>query len=505
MSPESSNTLHNQNDLHPTNALKRTAFLSTATKAFFFPGKCTQKTEKSQFKILLWFMIFAVVGMVLYARLWPDAPYTSPDTQHYLQAADDLRDFHISHLQHRPPGYPLVLILTNSLESPGRLLFFAQMGMHFACIILLATQFARMRIHIGLIGVFALLAFLPPWVAPTACVLSESTAEFFLVLGTTSLLAGLRSGERRWQVVAGTAFAFAALTRPAYQFISIAIIGTLVVLAIANPVFRRKWRTLVSSSICLLLTAAFLIGSLVFYNHKNFGLAGLTPFLGGNLCTRTVRYYERLPDEYAESREILIKHRDEALIKRGSDHNPMMSVWTAIPEIQHKLGLNTADLCNRLVKANLVLIRKAPVNYLIEVGQSIVTYWFPRIGTHASFGSRKVDVLWLLLHFLILGVIFFYCIILSGAICLARCLSPRWWAMMGDDDNHSAEQLAAIGITVTIIFYTMVISTTLETGNPRYRSPTDILILALLPLLISTWRQLRRTARQGVRDGDGAP
>lgn len=55
---------------------------------------------------------------------------------------------------------------------------------------------------------------------------------------------------------------------------------------------------------------------------------------------------------------------------------------------------------------------------------------------------------------------------------------------------------ALIGVTValTIVLYTMVISTVCEIGSPRYRTPTDLLILFSIAVGIDLGRRACRGA-----------
>ena len=69
--------------------------------------------------------LFAV-AFCFYSALWSKAPITQPDSGSYLRAARDLSDFHIDRAQERTPGYPILLLLTGSSESPNRALFYME-------------------------------------------------------------------------------------------------------------------------------------------------------------------------------------------------------------------------------------------------------------------------------------------------------------------------------------------------------------------------------------------
>src|SRR5712692_5190981 len=73
---------------------------------------------------------FFAIAFWSYTILWANAPAMEPDSFTYLTAAQDLSDFHIDQLQTRAPGYPILLVLTQSSRSPGRILFFVSLLLH---------------------------------------------------------------------------------------------------------------------------------------------------------------------------------------------------------------------------------------------------------------------------------------------------------------------------------------------------------------------------------------
>ena len=128
----------------------------------------------SLFAVAFWF----------YSAVWTGAPFLAPDSPGYIRVAQDLSDFHVDQLNARPPGYPLLLVLTGS----GRPLFYTSLALHFASIWLLSAVLYAMGLTRGWLVLPALLLLLPPYVEYAAYVLSDNLSEFLLVLAFSSLV-----------------------------------------------------------------------------------------------------------------------------------------------------------------------------------------------------------------------------------------------------------------------------------------------------------------------------
>ena len=168
-----------------------------------------------------------------------------------------------------------------------------------------------------------------------------------------------------------------------------------------------SYRDCIRAGVILLTTSVVLIGGFSLLNYVKFNFFGIYPMTGFNLSTRTVRFLERLPDEYAAEREALIKARDAELVKRGEDHTAHLSYWKAVPDLVKITGLKEIpDLSQYLLHLHLILIKKAPLNYLQEVFSSFSGYWLPSATDLANMNSRGMQTLWVVLHFAILGVVY---------------------------------------------------------------------------------------------------
>ncbi len=441
---------------------------------------------------------WAIVGSLLLAStifhlaLWQQAPLTQPDSQSYLEAARDLKDLRLESLHDRALGYPAFLMLAGAPDHP-RLVFVQQLLLHSLSILFLALLATALGVRRKLVFALVLLASIPPSVAPAGYVLSESLSACTLILTVGGLLLWLCRSGRGWLVLAGVAAAYAALVRPTYQLLGVVLACVLIGTSRVLPGARgRLW----SGALSLILLPAILLGSYILFNQRSFGFAGLTPLFGFNLTTRTIRYVERLPDEDAAIRDILIAHRDRDLTAPGSDHTGSMSVWPAIADLRVATGLDRPALSQRMLGINLRLIREAPLNYLGEVARSMATYWMPVSPELANFGSRHLQFAWTFISLLVLLLFFLNTLCLSGLMLLLGIAPPGFRGRILRPKEMTLV-LAAI-ISLAVIFYSMAVSAFVEIGNPRYRAPTDALILFTSVLGMELWMRMRRTSNENA-------
>lgn len=439
----------------------------------------------------------------IHATLWKHAPFTVSDSPGYLEVARDLRDGRIDALHDRTPGYPLLLLATGSDSSPRRRLFTVQLLLHFAAVFFLAAALRRFGISVPLVAAVAGIALLPPSVASSALVLTESPTEFLLVTSVCGLILWLETGRRAWFAVANLSLALAVSVRPTYAFLG-PCLGIPLALMASRAGERKRFRR---AALSCTVIPSLLVGALVTDNARRFDFPGLTPLLGFNLSTRTVRFVERLPDEHAAVRRILLEHRDRELCHEDPAHTGQMYIWKARADLEKATGLKPAALSHTLLRWNLLLIRLAPLEYLREVALAMATYWFPATPEIALFGSPGLHGLWSLVHFVTMALFFTSGAILLGGAALALLL-PSVRRVLPDLVPRFAPRLPGLALALTVIAYTFAVSTLVENGNPRYRSPTDLLLLAVIAIVWESCGELRHASRPFARPtpgGDSGP
>ena len=424
-------------------------------------------------RVRMWLLFAAAVAV--YAVWWPEAPVIIGDSPQYLAVAQDLTDFRLDALHDRPPGYPALLALTGSTPVPGRTLFYVSLLFHVlsiaALIPVLRLCGASSRWILGLAG----LLLLPLYVEPAAHVMTENLAQLALATGVSCVAVGWERKRLPLLIAAGVAIAVAALVRPTYQALA-PVLGLVLLVAPregarATPARLRDAGVLIATSLGL-LTAVMAV------NYRSLGSFTIVPTAGIHLTTRTSPIFERLPDEHAVARDLLIPARDALLVQPGGTHTGTQAIWSVKDDIAARLHLSKPQLSSYLVRMNLELIRRHPLDYLQEVARSASQYWFPAAGDVATRRSSVLRVLWISVHAAVVGLFFLQMIVLVGG-----------WAWGQVRATHA--QALAYRVTLTVILYTMALSCLVDIGEVRHRRPTDMLVVLTVIVGATIWRASR--------------
>ena len=449
------------------------------------------------------FVLLFGAALTGYVTLWPQAPILEDDSPQYLEVARDLEDFRLDEVHDRTPGYPLLLVLTRSSEQPSRPLFVVSLILHFVSIWLLAAVLRSTGVPVAWLVVFCCVLLLPPYVETAAHVMTENLAQFTLVAGFASLVFWFQRRGATWLALAAAAFACCGLVRPVYQLIGIAMSACLFTASLSFPRTGVTYRDAFRATAAILIGAALLLGGLSYTNYQRFGFFRVTPSAGFHFSTKMMSFVERLPDEYAEVREILVRERDAQLVKRGGPHSGTQTIWSARPELSEATGLSYPELSDFLIRMNLTLIRKAPVEYLQEVARSMAGYWFPPADTLAGLNSTVARWLWAIVHGLVVAVFFLQVAVFGGVsvfdasnrIAGSPHASPR---LITTPTQSIAYLLAG-----AIVLYTMVLSCAIDIGEVRQRRPTDALIVFMCFLGACVW--MSSIAAERIPRGPAGP
>jgi hypothetical protein len=344
-------------------------------------------------RIAIIYLALFITATGVYAFLWRGAPFLNiADSPWYMEAARDLSDGSVDNLNNRSPGFPLFLILTGATEHPTRAFWFVSLILHFSGIWLLAQVLHTARLSAKAITLFGVVLLLPPQVENAAILMTENLTQFCLILALTSLIWWCRQRKTIWLIVSALAIAYGGLVRPTYQMLAFVIVGCLLLIRRLHlSSFRIS--EMVKASVILVAATVLIIGGYSSLNYYKFGYFGVTPLLGFNLSSKTVRVVERLPDQYADVREMLVSTRDKQLTARDSSHTGLQYIWSVgIEGIQEKTNLSKGDASKYMLRLNVLLIRKAPLEYLLAVMQSMATYWFPSNKEPADMNSRLLQL-----------------------------------------------------------------------------------------------------------------
>src|SRR5207249_6221762 len=259
--------------------------------------------------------------------------------------------------------------------SPTRGLFFVSLLLHFLAIWLLASALYRAGLKEIMLTVFCLILLLPPYVEPAGYVMSENLAEVMLVSAFVGLVFWWLNKRPISILLSALAIGCAGLTRPTYQVLVLAIVGYVVIVSFTLRRTAAMWKDIVKASLILICGSVVLLGGYAFFNYRTFGYFVITPKLGLTLSLKTARVIERLPEEYARVREVLIRARDAELITDPS-HTGQDYIWRLMPELMKITGFQQPQLSDYMLRINWLLIKKAPLNYLQEVVRAFGSFWF---------------------------------------------------------------------------------------------------------------------------------
>ena len=442
------------------------------------------------------FVLFAA-AFLIYSNLWREAPVTTPDSPSYLRLAHDLRQGHLSELSLRTPGLPIFLLLTGQADRPGKGFFRASLLIYFAAISILAYLLHRLRASRSMVIGFVVVALLPPYIEMTGYIGSETLATSGLIVTFAGAVAWMLTQKDRYLVLFGFAAAYCALVRPTFQLIAVLLVSVMVACRAlgwwAGVVRTRAWWPLALS----IIPSIVALGGWSLVNYLRFDYAATSKIAPFSLSIKTAPLLEYLPDRYGPLREILIRYRDKTLVKPFSDHTGIDYIFTAMPEVVRYHNGDEVAALKDLQEAFLYLIETKPVSYLNLAAQSMGWYWLPIDTPLSNRGSNFGRAVWTTFQMSVVALwtLQFVCLIgtgcWDGTHCLAGARSERRLL-----SGRRASLFGIYLLASSVIVYTGALSCLLATGEPRYRQPTDLLIVFSLAIGWTIWRDA------GVRGAD---
>lgn len=438
----------------------------------------------------------ALLGLC-YGSAWNWRPELEGDSAGYMAVAADLEDGSLDALHDRPPGYPLLLAILDASETPNSALLGVQLILH--ALALLAVLYLLDGLGVGPVALaaVALLGALPPFVEHASFVLSETLVQTLVVAAVVGFLRFVLVGSRTWLATATFALAIVGLVHPANQLLWVAVSTSVLALCALLGLRTRMRRRALQGTAIIAICATLALGVSISFNGARFGFYGTSPMLGRTLSHKTVRVLELLPEEYAPVREILIRHRDRALLDPQTGHLGLAYIFRAMPEIEERTGLRGPELSSYLVEMNLALIRRAPMDYVDEVLRSVIWYWAPGVTDRSSFGLGTIKAAFNAVRASVLGAFVIAVVALTGPTLL---LVEAVWSRRRSRIEPQLELqriLLVLGTIGGTLAYSTFVNTTLTAAVYRLRIPFDLLIVAFVAAAPSAWSMLREELRDG--------
>jgi len=331
----------------------------------------------------LWKWIGLVVGVAVIIRLALllfYSPVSYDDTHNYRRLAEAILNGWQGYDGTRPPGYPLFL----AVMGPDSSVMGGQLGLGLIVTLVLSLTVWKAS-GSPIFGAAAGLAHTLnlQQVLFEANLLSETLTVFWTVLCLSGVFLWLSAlGRRTLPLAVGISLTAgcAALTRSLFVFLPVWLAFFL---AIRSRLPDGKWiRPDLQKLAALLLPGLALIGLWVGFIYRSFGTISVSTMNGYHMVQHTGYFFEYVPDEYADVREIYLKYRDQRIAEYGTQGN---TIWQAIPELQQATGLSFFELSRLLSKISLRLILEHPDRF---AGTALRGWWlFWRGPVYASAES----------------------------------------------------------------------------------------------------------------------
>lgn len=328
-------------------------------------------------KILNFINTKTVLALVIYAVLVRVIVFFNyyaitifPDSEDYIFLAQELSNFDLSNYSgKRTPGYPLLLTL---LQNNKIALIFLQVTLGVLSTLLvfdLSKRLNKNRI-IGFWTAILYTSFMHV-VFYDFAILTEAFTVFLVLLSMWLLVKHQLFDAKKpikLYFILSLILAWLYLTRPLFIYIPLGF-------ALFNVVksFKTDFKRVITRSVivlCFPMLSYFIWNS---HNKNTIGHFTNTQYFGINLAQTATPFFEKVPDNNALIRDIIVKHRDSIL-----QHNPIrfpMSVWFAHKELLKKTGLTEIELSYKLGAISKDLFKTHPDLYLKQVSYSWYLFW----------------------------------------------------------------------------------------------------------------------------------
>jgi hypothetical protein len=407
-----------------------------------------------------------------------------------MRFARDLQTGTWTRPQMRTPGYPIFLILTGATERPTKLLFVATLALYMGTVVVLLSLMRSLGVGDWWLAAFCAVSLLPIYVEPSAYVLTESISQWALCVTFALLLAWLRDG--RWPMLgcATLMCLVSAMIRPTYEFLAPVLAAALVAggwLGWMRRPARPRW---IASLALLALVPLVGLQAYAMLNYMKFGFWSTSTVGGLAVSSKMATVLEYLPEEYAQARDMMITERDKLLVKPFDDHNGEGYIHRALPVLLRQFGGDELKTHSAIQHMNRWLLVHKPLSYVAVCVKAMGLYWMPNDYPLATGGSVELRAMWALLQLALTGLFLVqgcaiggFMLLYAAGVASNRIAGGQWSSSFG-------RIAAAYLIANSIILYNWLVSSWIGIGQPRYRMPTDLLVLLTTVLGFVLWRKV---------------
>ncbi len=432
-------------------------------------------TEQRKRNYKLWLgIVLAAAVLVRLVLFLTYSPVSYSDTASYRRSANAILEGLDDYDATRTPGYPAFL----AIIGPDRSVYAVQLFLGL-CITIAWFTIGYQSTGKPVVGALAAMLYTlnPAQFFFEANLLTETLTTFWLALSFLGAFIWLKHPKFHsiWLALGiGLASALAALTRPLFIFMPVWLVLFLAV-SFEQRKLKIDWKPILG----VMLPAVLLIGGWMGWVNSRYQVFSLTTMTGYHLVQHTGYYFEDVPDEYADLRDVYLEYRQARVDQYGTQGN---TIWGAIPAMKEVSGLGFYELSKTLQGISIQLILTHPWAYISRVLKGWWLFW--RAPVYWRSTSIGIPLLKKTIELLILGsrglviasnMIF---ILSSLAAVVSKELRKIWaidpflWLLAGS------------------VWVTSILSSLLDHGdNPRFLIPLQIVVLFwVLWLGFQTWQ-----------------
>ncbi|MGV3460865.1 MAG: phospholipid carrier-dependent glycosyltransferase [Flavobacterium sp.] len=399
-----------------------------------------------------------------------------PDSSGYIELADRLLHFNLEHYQgQRSPGYPALIFL-----SGGNLWVTVIIQVFLG--ILASVYLYKILLHLGFrqqksVATTLLCTTLMHVLFFETAILTEAFTLFFIIVAFYLILKYfVFQNNFRKDVLLGIILGILVITKPFYIYIPFVIYGMYVLNEFSfRKIISRKM------VVFILPIVSFLGWSAV--NLHNTGHFTSTSFYGFNMAQNCVRFAEDAPDEYAQIRDVYVRHRDAA-IKENKD--VAMSIWFAYDDLMAETGLPFPELSHELNLYARSAIARNPRGYAKQILVSWTEFWGTEIywdynGFALPYANKALASIWLVQKMTVLAVKYIFVLLMPYHLYL-------WFRN---------RKITPMFIIVCLVLATSVLQAVATYGNnSRFSFPFEFMMIAVV---LYTFRKLLRLSTSGAQ------
>ena len=282
-------------------------------------------------------------------------------------------------------------------ESFLQFVLIAQVSLWMTTALLTVFLLRIVNIEWNWIVLVLLISTIPSFWERAGAVTEHILAQLLLSIGSTLIVYSIYRNLDLLSLLGSCFFlSLAALARAVYQFLPI-----IVFLILALPIVKFYGvRKLLYFILAIFIPWGLLVGGWSLYNQRNHGIFALSGVTGSSLSNQTGNFIDSNEKAYPDETPIFTQMRDEEFLESPTKS---YGAWgeKASRWLMENRNMTYVEANQFLLKYNLTAIASNPLQYSLNVAQSLIGFHQTGVGDQWPIIIR---ILFSLLDFLVIGL-----------------------------------------------------------------------------------------------------